>query len=111
YAWNRISPRLHLLSGVVVAVAGALSAVFVITANAWMNHPIGFDIDENGNFINVDPVAAVFNPHAVHEIAHMLVAAYLATGILVAAIHAFIPLRHPESTLHRKAFGLAMSMV
>ncbi len=111
YAWNRISPRLHLLSGVLVAVAGALSAVFVVTANAWMNHPIGFDLDENGNFVNVDPVAAVFNPYAVHEIVHMLVAAYMATGILVAAIHAFILLRHPQSALHRKAFGLAMAMV
>lgn len=111
YAWNRISPRLHLLSGVLVAIAGALSAVFVITANAWMNHPIGFDIDENGNFVDINPVAAIFNPYAVHEIAHMLVAAYLATGILVAAIHAFILLRHPQSSLHRKAFGLAMSMV
>lgn len=110
YGWNRISPRLHLLSGWLVALSGALSAVFVITANAWMNVPRGFRI-EDGKFVDINPVVAMLNPYAIHEIAHMLVAAYLATGILVAAIHAVILLRHPESALHRKAFGLAMAMV
>jgi len=111
YAWNRISPRLHILSGVLVALAGALSAVFVITANAWMNYPKGFRIAEDGTFTDISPVSAMLNPYAIHEIAHMLVAAYLSTGILVAAIHAFILLRRPTSTIHRKAFGLAMAMV
>lgn len=110
YAWNRISPRLHLLAGALVALSGALSAVFVITANAWMNAPRGFRI-EDGQFVDIDPIAGMLNPYAVHEIVHMLVAAYMATGILVAAIHAFILLRHPGSVVHRKAFGIAMAMV
>src|SRR5215203_1265680 len=44
YGWGRISPFMHWLAGVLVAVSGALSAVFVVTANAWMNAPTGFDI-------------------------------------------------------------------
>lgn len=110
YAWNRISPRLHLFAGVIVAVGAAFSAIFVVTANAWMNYPQGFRIAEDGTFTDINPVKAMLNPYAVHEVAHMLVAAYLATGILVAAIHAFILLRNPQSTIHRKAFGLAMAM-
>jgi len=110
YAWNRISPPMHLWAGVTVAVGAAFSAIFVVTANAWMNHPRGFRIAEDGTFTDIRPIAAMLNPYAVHEIAHMLVAAYLATGILVAAVHAFILLRHPQSTIHRKAFGLAMAM-
>lgn len=109
YGWNRVPPRWHLASGVIVAFAGALSAVFVITANAWMNHPRGFRF-ENGQFFDISPWTAMTTPYAVHEIIHMVVAAYLATGILVAGIHAFILLRHPESTVHRKAFGIAMAM-
>lgn len=111
YGWNRIRPALHLASGVVVAFAGALSAVFVITANAWMNHPRGFRLDGDGHFVDIDPWVAMTTPFSGHQILHMLVAAYLATGILVAAIHAWILLKHPSSTIHRKALGLALAMV
>jgi len=110
FGWNRIRPALHLASGVIVAAAGALSAVFVITVNAWMNHPRGFRIEE-GRFVDIDPWVAMTTPFALHQILHMLVAAYLATGILVAAIHAWILLRHPENVVHRKALAIAMAMV
>ena len=43
-AWDRISPRAHLAAGVAVAISGAMSGVFVVTANAWMNAPTGFDV-------------------------------------------------------------------
>src|SRR5215208_2134731 len=42
YGWDRISPRAHLASGLVVALSGALSGIFVVIANAWMNAPAGF---------------------------------------------------------------------
>src|SRR5262249_51321112 len=42
YGWERVSPRLHLLSGLAVAVSGAFSAFFVVLANSWMNAPAGF---------------------------------------------------------------------
>src|SRR5512144_3414590 len=48
YGWGRVSPRLHLASGVVVAASGALSAFFVTLANAWMNAPAGFGLDAAG---------------------------------------------------------------
>ncbi len=44
YGWDRISPRAHLLAGIMVAVSGAASGVFVVIANAWMNAPTGFDL-------------------------------------------------------------------
>src|SRR5512138_1091568 len=44
YGWDRVSPRLHLASGAVVAASGAASAFFVTLANAWMNVPAGFGL-------------------------------------------------------------------
>src|SRR5262249_28405426 len=44
YGWQRVPPRMHLLAGVVVAVSGAASAIFVVLANAWMNTPVGFQL-------------------------------------------------------------------
>jgi cytochrome d ubiquinol oxidase subunit I len=97
YAWNRVSPVLHWFAGIVVAVSGILSAVFVVLANAWMNAPAGFDIVE-GHPVNIRPIAAMFNPAALHETIHMVLAAYAATAFLVAGIHAFFLL---ESRLRR----------
>ncbi len=44
YGWKRVPPLVHWLAGVMVMVSGALSGVFVVTANAWMNTPTGFEI-------------------------------------------------------------------
>src|SRR5438445_8008796 len=78
YGWKRVSPLLHWLSGVVVAMSGILSGIFVITANAWMNSPVGFKI-VSGNITDIDPVAAMLNPASFHEVVHMTLAALVAT--------------------------------
>ncbi len=44
YGWGRVPPRVHWLAGVIVALSGAVSGIFVVTANAWMNAPTGFEI-------------------------------------------------------------------
>ena len=44
YGWNRLKPRVHLMMGLLTAFSGMISGVFVVTANAWMNAPAGFEI-------------------------------------------------------------------
>jgi cytochrome bd ubiquinol oxidase subunit I len=80
YGWNRVPPVLHWLAGIVVAVSGVLSAIFVVLANAWMNAPAGFDV-VNGQPVNINPIAAMFNPASLHETIHMVLAAYVANGV------------------------------
>jgi cytochrome d ubiquinol oxidase subunit I len=110
YGWDRVRPSLHLLAGAVVAVSGLLSAAFVLIANAWMNAPTGFHLDGAGALADIDPVAAMRTPFAAHEIVHMALAAYLATGFGAAALHAVALRRAPGSTLHQKALGIALAM-
>jgi cytochrome bd ubiquinol oxidase subunit I len=107
YGWDRISPRAHLAAGVVVAVSGALSGIFVVIANAWMNAPTGFDL-VNGRPVNIDPIAAMLNPAAFPQTLHMTLAAYAATGFAVAGIHALRLLHEPENGFHRRALGVAL---
>ncbi len=110
YAWKRISPKAHLAAGVVVAFSGALSGAFVVCANAWMNAPAGFKI-VNGEFTDIDPVAAMFNAAAAPEIVHMTLAAFAATGFAVAGVHAFALLRGtPHRAFHRAALQIALIM-
>ncbi len=107
YGWQRVSPRMHLFAGVVVAVSGAASALFVVIANGWMNTPTGFRL-ENGQPVDIDPIAALMNPAAFGQSVHMLLAAYAATGFAVAGIHAFLLLRHHRSSFHRHALEIAL---
>ncbi|HZS39948.1 MAG TPA: cytochrome ubiquinol oxidase subunit I [Polyangia bacterium] len=107
YGWERVRPRLHLAAGWIVAVSGLASAGFVLIANAWMNAPRGFRLD-GAQLVDVDPLEAMRTPFAAHEIAHMALAAYMATAFAAAALHAVALRRAPSSTLHRKALGLAL---
>src|SRR6266480_1650450 len=97
YGWKRVSPLVHWLSGVLVALSGIFSGVFVVTANAWMNSPAGFKM-VNGMFIDIDPIAAILNRASFHEVLHMTLAAFVATGFLVAGVHAFFMLRDRNSS-------------
>src|SRR5207302_5443821 len=83
YGWNRLSARAHFLSGIPIAVAGVLSAFFVVTANAWMNDPQGFRL-VNGKVVDPDPWKAMFNPATAPEAIHLLLASIMVTGFLVA---------------------------
>ena len=105
--WNRLPPFVHWLCGVVVAVSGILSGIFVVMANSWMNSPAGFKIVD-GKITDIDPIAAMLNPAAPHEVVHMTLAAFVATGFAVAAIHAFFLLRDRANVFHRSALGIAL---
>ena len=107
YGWDRITPLAHWISGILVALSGMLSGIFVVTANAWMNTPTGFDLVD-GKITNIDPIAAMLNPAALHEVLHMTLAAYVATGFVVAAVHAWFVLKTPTSLFHRRALGIAL---
>jgi cytochrome d ubiquinol oxidase subunit I len=107
YGWDRISPRAHLWAGILVAVSGAASGIFVVIANAWMNAPTGFDM-VNGRIANVDAIAGMLNPMAFQQTLHMTLASYAATGLAVAGIHAFLLLFDRHNAFHRRALSVAL---
>lgn len=110
YGWTRVSPRAHLASGFVVALSGALSGIFVVCANAWMNAPAGFTL-ANGVVVDVDPLRAMFNQAAPAEVVHMMLASYAATGIAVAGVHAYALFRGTlRPAFHRRAVQTALYM-
>src|SRR5437899_601137 len=69
YGWERVPPLIHCLSGVLVALSGIFSGIFVVTANAWMNSPAGFKIVD-GQISDINPIAAMLNPASLHEVVH-----------------------------------------
>src|SRR5262245_1961668 len=80
YGWDRLSPRMHFLSGLPVAVAGITGSFFVIAVAAWMHHPGGFVL-EGGRVADVEPWSALFgNAYVWHLWVHMYFAAYVVVG-------------------------------
>jgi len=113
YGWDKLPERLHLLTGAAVAVSGAVSGIFVVTANAWMNNPSGFALAPDGSVIpgSVDPIAAMFNPGWFQQTLHMTIAAYLATSAAVCGIHGYLLLRNRESVFHLYALRIALGVM
>jgi cytochrome d ubiquinol oxidase subunit I len=83
YGWDRFNKWFHWFTGVIVGVSGLASGILVVAANAWMNSPAGFDFVD-GKYLNVDPIAAMFNDAWFSQALHMTVAAFVATGFAVA---------------------------
>jgi cytochrome bd ubiquinol oxidase subunit I len=103
YAWDRLPPRVHLLSGIPIVIAGVASAFFVVAANAWMNQPRGFDLTD-GEVTGVDPWAAMFNPATPPQTTHMILAAFMVTGFSMASVYAFAILRGRRDRYHLLGF-------
>ncbi len=107
YGWNRFNKWFHWLTGVLVGVSGILSGILVVSANSWMNSPAGFDY-ANGQYLNIDPIKAMFNGAWFSESLHMIIAAFSATGFAVAGIHALMIYRKRNVEFHTKAFKIAI---
>lgn len=107
YGWKRLPETFHWITGIIIGISGVASGILVVSANAWMNSPAGFDL-VNGEFTNIDPVAAFLNDAWFTQALHMTLAAFAATGFAVAGIHAFQILRNKHPELHKKAFKIAI---
>jgi len=108
YGWDRLSPKVHWLTAFPIAASGFMSAWFVVTANAWMNAPSGFVLDHNGELLSVDPIAAMMNPATWAQTIHMIIAAYMVSGFLVAAFYAFCQIRGDQSSYVRRGMALGL---
>ena len=106
YGWNRFNPWFHWFTGVMVGVTGLLSGILVVAANSWMNSPSGFDF-VNGEYLNIDPMKAMFNAAWFSQALHMCVAAFVSTGFAVAGVHALMILKGRNVNFHNKAFRIA----
>ena len=110
YGWGRMSSRTHLLCGIPVVIAGLTGSLFVISVNAWMNHPTGFRL-EHGRAVDVEPWDALYgNGHLWPELTHMYFAGYIVVGFLVAAVYAWGWLKGRRTRYDRVALVVPLTI-
>ena len=100
FGWKRLSGWAHFWTGVPIVIAGLGGAAAVVAVNSWMNQPQGFTLT-GGKVTGVDPLKVIFNPAVPYEVPHMILAAYLVTGFVVASVYAVGMLRGRRDRHHR----------
>jgi len=110
FGWNRVGPGLHFFATIMVALGTLISATWILASNSWMQTPQGYEII-NGRVVPVDWFKVIFNPSFPYRLAHMTVAAFLATALFVGASGAWHLLRGNNTQHVRTMLSMAMWML
>lgn len=114
FGWDRVSPRFHFLSTLMVCLGSHFSAIWIVVANSWMQTPAGYKIVGTGakaHAVTTDFWAVIFNPSAVHRIAHVICGTWQAGGFLILSVSAWYLLRHRHQEFARASFKIGLCMV
>lgn len=107
---NRVGKTLHFTATCLVAVGTLISTFWILAANSWMHTPAGHSIASDGRFMPEDWWAIIFNPSFPYRFAHVVVAAYLTTALIVGSVGAWHLLRDQVNPRARIMFSMAMWM-
>ncbi|GAA3070020.1 cytochrome ubiquinol oxidase subunit I [Streptosporangium carneum] len=109
FGWDRLSPRLHLAAIWAAAIGSALSAYFILAANSWMQHPVGYRLNpETGRAELTDIWAVLTNSTNLVTVPHVLFGAFVAAGMFVLGVSAWQLLRKRHVELFRTSARLGM---
>ena len=110
FGWKRLRPWPHFWTGVPIVISGLGGAITVIAVNSWMNTPGGFKVAADGSLTDVDPVDALLSPALAYEAPHMILAAYMVAGFLVASVYAVGMLRGRRDRHHRLGLLIPLTL-
>lgn len=113
FGWDRVGPRMHFFSTVMVALGSMFSAIWIVVANSWMQTPAGYQLEKNGDKVRAvvtDFWAMVFNPSSAERLTHVLLGALLAGSFLVLSVHAWYLWKGRFVAISQKAFKVALGV-
>ena len=111
FGMGRVGKRLHFMATLMVAIGTFISAFWILSANSWMQTPVGHVIAANGQFHPGESWwAIVFNPSFPYRLIHTVIAAYLTTALVVGGVGAWHLLRDRTNQHARTMFSMAMWM-
>jgi cytochrome d ubiquinol oxidase subunit I len=108
---ERVGNALHMFAVCMVAFGTLMSATWILSVNSWMQTPVGYGINELGQFVPEDWWQIVFNPSFPYRLVHMVLAAFLTTALVVGAVGGLHLLRDKADATARRMFSMAMWML
>jgi len=117
FGWDRVSPRVHFFSTIMVALGSMFSAVWIVVANSWQQTPAGYHIVTRtieGHVFRraeiTDFWAVVFNPSSVHRLTHVLLGCFIMGAFFVMSVSAYYILKRRHVAISQKTFTIALVM-
>ncbi|MEI7582675.1 cytochrome ubiquinol oxidase subunit I [Runella sp.] len=113
FGWNRVSPRVHFFSTIMVALGSMFLAIWIVVANSWQQTPAGFKIEREGmkaRAVITDFWEMVFNPSSMNRLSHVIIGSFLAGSFLVLSVNAYYILRKRHLEIARAGFKIALTV-
>lgn len=110
FGWNRVGSRLHYLATLLVAIGTTLSAYWILAANTWMQHPVGFA--KVGQLFQVTNWSQIiFNPATYGRFVHMILASYLCAAFVIISVSAYYLIKKQHVAFAGKCFSMVWMAV
>ena len=110
FGWNKVGPRLHFFATCMVALGTFMSTFWILASNSWMQTPQGYII-ENGVVVPTDWLAVIFNPSFPYRLAHMAIAAFITSALLVVATGAWHALKGKRDAAVNKMLSMGLGLL
>ena len=110
FGWNKVGPRLHFFASCMVALGTFMSTFWILASNSWMQTPQGYII-ENGVVVPTDWLAVIFNPSFPYRLAHMAIAAFITSALLVVATGAWHALKGKRDAAVNKMLSMGLGLL
>ncbi len=111
FGWNKVSPRVHFFSTVMVTLGSMFSAIWIVVANSWQQTPAGFRIEGQGmraRAVITNFWEMVFNPSSVERVSHVWIGAFIAGAFLVLSISSYYILKNRHLAFATSSFKIAL---
>ncbi|HBC6020481.1 TPA: cytochrome ubiquinol oxidase subunit I [Proteus mirabilis] len=110
FGWNKVGEKLHFFATCMVALGTLMSTFWILASNSWMQTPQGFEI-VNNQVVPVDWIAVIFNPSFPYRLAHMGVAAFLASAFFIAASASWHLLKGNKTSAMKKMLSMSIWII
>lgn len=111
FGWNRVGPRMHFFSTVMVFLGSCFSAVWIVIANSWQHTPAGYRLAEHGGVERAEIIdfwAMVFNPSSMHRLGHVLLGSFILGAFFVMSVSAWYLLKRRHEGFAQRSFLVAL---
>lgn len=113
FGWNKVSPKVHFLSTIMVSLGSMLSAVWIVVANSWQQTPVGYHIVGEGLQTRAEITdfwEMVFNPSSMDRLSHVLSGCWQAGAFLVLSVSAYYLIKNKHVELSKRAIKIALCL-
>ncbi len=111
FGWNKVSPRIHFLSTIMVSFGSMLSAVWIVVANSWQQTPAGYHIVGEGLSARAEITGfweMIFNPSSMDRLSHVLSGCWQAGAFFVLSVSAYYIIKNKHVELSKRALKIAL---